>query len=90
MKAAIKHCQKHDILRQFLEQHASKVVNMLMTEWNWDDALEVRYEEGMEDGLEKGREEREFEIARKLLVEGTTPEFIQKITSLDIETITNL
>ena len=30
---------------------------MLLTEWNWDDALEVAREEGREDGLEEGREE---------------------------------
>jgi len=30
---------------------------MLFTEWNLDDALAVRYEEGVEDGIEKGREE---------------------------------
>jgi flagellar biosynthesis/type III secretory pathway protein FliH len=33
---------------------------MLFTEWNWDDALAVRFEEGREEGreegLEKGRE----------------------------------
>jgi flagellar biosynthesis/type III secretory pathway protein FliH len=29
---------------------------MLLTEWNWDDALAVRWEEGREEGLEKGLE----------------------------------
>ena len=29
---------------------------MLLTEWNWDDALAVRYEEGREEGEEKGQE----------------------------------
>jgi len=29
---------------------------MLLTEWNWDDALEVAREEGWEDGLEEGRQ----------------------------------
>ena len=29
---------------------------MLYTEWNWDTALEVRYEEGVEDGIERGVE----------------------------------
>jgi len=53
-----------------------------MTEWNMDDALAVRYEEGRETATE--------EIARNLLAEGSTPDFIQKITGLDIETIQNL
>jgi predicted transposase YdaD len=50
-----------------------------MTEWNWDDALAVRYEEGREEGRE--------EVARIALAEGATFDFIQKITGLDIETI---
>jgi len=62
---------------------------MLMTEWNWDDALAVRYEEGREDGLEEGRKEK-LEIARNLLAKGSTPEFVHEITGLDMETIENL
>ncbi|MDR1178005.1 MAG: Rpn family recombination-promoting nuclease/putative transposase, partial [Spirochaetaceae bacterium] len=38
MKAAIKYCREHDILKEFLERHSSEVMNMLLTEWNWDDA----------------------------------------------------
>ena len=34
----------------------ASVCNMLMTEWNWDDALAVRYEEGREQGIEQGME----------------------------------
>jgi predicted transposase/invertase (TIGR01784 family) len=71
---------------------------MLFTEWNWDDALAVRFEEGREEGreegMEKGREEgieegRE-EIARNALMEGLPAETIQKITGLDIETIRHI
>ncbi|MDR1506360.1 MAG: hypothetical protein LBI67_04595, partial [Treponema sp.] len=51
----------NNILKEFLEEHSSEVINMLLTEWNWDDALAVREEEGrqegIEQGLEKGREE---------------------------------
>ncbi|MDR1893632.1 MAG: hypothetical protein LBQ61_02920, partial [Spirochaetales bacterium] len=57
MKAAIEYCLKHNVLRAFLAEHSSEVMNMLLTEWNIDDAKEVWYEEGLEDGLEKGREE---------------------------------
>ena len=67
---------------------------MLYTEWNWDDALAIRYEEGREEGWEgdkaEGRFNEKLEIARNLLAEGSTPEFIQKITGLDMETIENL
>ncbi|MDR1173923.1 MAG: hypothetical protein LBK83_00455 [Treponema sp.] len=55
---------------------------MLFTEWNWDDALAVRFEEGQETSRE--------EIARKALIEGLSTETIQKITGLDIEVIRNI
>ena len=55
---------------------------MLMTEWNWDDALAVRYEEGMEEGVEK--------VARNALAEGIPFELINKITGLDLDDIRKL
>ena len=53
VRAAIKYCEKHDILREFLEVHGSEVLNMLSLEWNWDEAKEVWQEEASE----KAREE---------------------------------
>ena len=90
IKETVKYCQKHDILREFLKLHASEVLNMLYAEWNWDDALAVRYEEGIEEGLTKGRFNEKLEIARNLLAKGSTPEFVQDITGLDMETIEKL
>ncbi|MDR1903998.1 MAG: Rpn family recombination-promoting nuclease/putative transposase, partial [Treponema sp.] len=46
VRAAVKYCIEQRILEGFLKEHGSEVVNMLFTEWNWDDALAVRYEEG--------------------------------------------
>ena len=65
-------------------------MSLLFTEFNLDDALAVRYENGWEDGLEKGITEAKIEIARNLLAEGSTPEFVQKITGLDVDTLTGL
>jgi flagellar biosynthesis/type III secretory pathway protein FliH len=53
----VKECIERGILKDFLENHAGEVINMLMTEWNWEDALAVHREEGWEDGWEKGRED---------------------------------
>jgi len=55
---------------------------MLLTEWNWDDALAVACEEG--------REEERIVIARNLLVKGSTPEFVSEITGLDLEIVNEL
>jgi hypothetical protein len=71
VKAAVKYCISHGILKEFLELHSSEVYNMLFTEWNWDDALAVRFEEGREEGRE--------EIARNALMEGLSTETIQKM-----------
>ena len=98
MKKAIIYCCEQDILKEFLEQNGTEVMNMLITEWKMEDALVVRYEEGLEDGLEKGmekgreegREEGKEEIARKALAEGVSFELIQSITGLDIEVIKSL
>jgi predicted transposase YdaD len=90
MEAAIKYCREHAILREFLEQHSTEVFNMLITEWNTEEAKEVWYEEGLEKGLEKGIEKGREEIAKNALAEGLPIETIRKITGLDIETIKNL
>jgi hypothetical protein len=55
MKQAVKECITKNILKGFLETHAGEVINMLLTEWNWDDALAVREQEGIEQGIEQGR-----------------------------------
>jgi hypothetical protein len=51
IRQAVIHCREHDILKEFFETHGTEVINMLMTEWNMDDALAVRYEEGREEGI---------------------------------------
>jgi hypothetical protein len=57
LKKGIQYCSEHDILKEFLESNSSEVMNMLMTEWNLDDAKEVWFEEGKEEGREEGRKE---------------------------------
>ena len=89
IKKAVKYCQMHGILKQFLENHSIEVLNMLLTEWNLEDAKKVWYEDGLEDGMEKGRKEK-LKIACNTLAKGLTPEFIHDITGLDLETIQNL
>jgi hypothetical protein len=71
---AIEYCIKNNILKDYLEAHGSEAYNMIFTEWNWDTALEVAHEEG--------REEEKIIIAKNLLEEGSTIEFVQRITGL--------
>jgi len=90
IEKAIKYCEKHGILREFLKAHATEVLSMLYTEFNLDDAIAVRYKEGREDGLEEGITEASLKIAGNLLAEGSTLEFVQKITGLDLDTLKGL
>jgi predicted transposase/invertase (TIGR01784 family) len=85
-KDAIKYCKENNILKKFLETHSSEVFNMIFTEWNWDDALEVAREEGREDGLEEGIE---F-TARNALLKGIPVQTVQEITGLSLEKIIEL
>jgi len=66
IKLAVKTCISKNILVSFLERHSSEVENMIFGEWNLDDALAVRYEEGVDEGIDigigKGRKERDSEI----------------------------
>jgi predicted transposase YdaD len=56
MDEAVKWCIGHDILKGFLKEHGTEVMNMLMAEWKLEDALVVEREEGREEGLEQGLE----------------------------------
>jgi predicted transposase/invertase (TIGR01784 family) len=86
IRQGVLYCREHDILKEFFEEHGTEVINMLMTEWNMDDALAVRYEEGIELGLEQGM----ANVARNALAKGIPPDLIREITGLDVDTITNL
>ena len=91
---AVRYCRENDILKDFLEKHGTEVINMLLTEWNWDEALATRFQEGREEGIEagveKGREEGREETARNALAQGFSVEVIQSITGLSLENIKSL
>lgn len=49
--------------------------------------LEKGLEKGLKKGLKKGREEREHEIARNFLLDGSKPELVAKNTGLDLDIV---
>jgi predicted transposase/invertase (TIGR01784 family) len=73
----------------------------IMAELDWNSAIKVAKQkalkEGLKEGRAKGRAEGEVrgreagraEVARNALALGLTPEFVQKITGLDMQTITS-
>ncbi len=50
----------------------------------------IALNKGIEQGIEKGEQKRELEIARKMLLKGSAPKFISEITELPLEIIENL
>lgn len=81
---AVKDCEREGILADFVQEHGAEVLNMLFTEFNMDDALEVRYEEGFEDGEEKGEFLKLIKMVCRKLEKGKSPETIA--VELDEET----
>jgi len=61
IKLAIKTCLSKNILVSFLREHGAEVLNMIFTEWNWDDAIAVAKEEAYEKTWEKAQK-REKEL----------------------------
>ena len=98
IEAAIKYCMENDILKDVLKTQSVEVKNMLLTEWNQEEAMnEMRaeaFEEGIEIGEARGRSEGRSEAmenaARNALAQGFTADMASKITGLDIETVLSL
>lgn len=58
---AMEDCQQAGVMTDFLREHGSEAVNMLFTEFNMEDALEVRgeekYAEGQKAGIAQGMQQ---------------------------------
>ena len=83
---AIRYCYKYGILKEYLNVHGSEVLNMILYEWNTEDAIAFAREEGREEA----RQEKALDIARKMKnadyplseiadLTGLPPEIIEQI-----------
>ena len=77
-------------MTEFLREHGTEAVNMLFTEFNMEDALEVRYEEGKQEGIQEGVEKGIQALILDYLEDGKTEvQILEKLMrrfSLDAET----
>jgi hypothetical protein len=87
MGEAVKWCIGHGVLKGFLEEHGTEVMNMLMSEWKLEDALVVEREEGIEQGLEQGHAQGREEAVKNLYDFGMNPEQISQALKLPLETV---
>ena len=51
VKAAVKYCMEHNVMKEYLEENAKEVFTMARLEWNLDDAKAAWREEAMEEGM---------------------------------------
>lgn len=87
----IKAAKEDGILIDFLKEHGTEVLNMIFTQFNMEDALEVRgeekFQEGWESGLAKGEAKGEIlkliSQVRKKQQKGLTPEEISDVLEED-------
>jgi hypothetical protein len=75
IRKTIKYCRDHDILKEFLEKHATEVLNMMLEEYTVEDAMTLMREEGREEDI------------RNLIVFGMTPEQVSEALRLPPETV---
>jgi len=95
---AVYKCAEDGIMNTYLETRGSEVRNMLLTEWNLDDALKYAKEEGEEKGLAegeakgeaKGLAEGKHDAARRMKADGLESTLIEKYTGLSQEEIADL
>lgn len=84
--SAMADCREEGILVDFLREHWTEAVNMLFTEFNMEDALEVRgeekYEEGRLDGMAKGRLDGMAEGRSAGLAEGKSAGLAEGVLNL--------
>ena len=86
IRRAVKFCLEHGIMGNYLVEHSEEVFNMLALEWNMDDALQARFEDGYEDGRNEERES----VAIKMLRKGKSFDEVHEFTDLPIERIKQL
>lgn len=82
---AIKFCLTNGIMSNYLLEHSEEVFNMLALEWNMNDALQARFDDGIEQGIEKGLKQGSENIALKLINMGLSFTDIQKATELPLQ-----
>ena len=96
IKPVINYCIENNILKKYLQENGSEVVKMIFGDGEYDRDMDIAvnrreaWKDGHEEGREEGMEQEKLLIAKNLLTEGSTPEFVQKITGLPAEKIKDL
>jgi len=79
LKKAVRDCVNGDILKDFLKNYGTDVINMLSMEFNLADAQKVWKKDGRIECAE--------DIAKNMLRRGTPIEYVSEDTGLSIERV---
>ena len=79
---AIEFCLANDVMKNYLEKNQEEVSNMLALQWDSDAALQARFDEGFEEGIEF--------VAMNLIRKGLSFNEICELTGLSLERINEL
>lgn len=80
---AVKICIDKGIMKGYLEKHSEEVFTMLALEWDFNEAMAARHD----DGFDKGRISEKEAIATKMLHKDKSFDEIHELTDLPIERI---
>ena len=94
IREAMRYCEEHDIMAEFLQQHEREVVDMVNFEWNQKDFEEAILEEGIERGMKRGRaegcEEGKVAIVLEMLRDKLPLETIARLSKFSMERVQEL
>ena len=91
VQSAIDRCIERGILTDILRTEKSEVLHMIfLTEYDEKKHLRHTFEEGREEGIRKGREDKLRELAEKKFAKGKSPEVIAQELEEDTDTIRRL
>ena len=86
IRRAVKFCLDNGLMKGYLEKNSQEVFNMLALEWNMDDALQARFEDGFDEGRTEGIET----VAIKMIHRGNSFDEIHELTDLPLQRIKEL
>ena len=94
IREAMRYCEAHNIMKEFLRQHEGEVLDMVNFEWNQKDFEEAILEEGMErgraEGMERGREQGKVDIVLEMLRDKLPLETIARVSKFSLERVQEL
>ena len=82
IREAMRYCMEHDVMKEFLQEHESEVIDMVNFEWNQKD-----FEEAVR---EEGREEEKSAFILSMLKEKLPLETIARVSKMSVERIQEL